>query len=159
EAIAARTAFPCFDEPGLKIPWSEVLVVPKGAQAVANTHEISRADEGAWSRVRFADTVPLPSYLTAFAVGPLELVEAPAIPPSAVRSRPVPLRGVAPKGRGNDMAYTLAHTGVLVARLEAYFGIAYPYDKLDIIAVPDKVGAMENAGALTFAEIFVLLDE
>ncbi len=39
------------------------------------------------------------------------------------------------------------------------FGIEYPYDKLDIIAVPDKGGAMENAGAVTFAEFLLLIDE
>jgi cytosol alanyl aminopeptidase len=159
ESIAARTAFPCFDEPGLKIPWTEQLVVPHGAQAISNTHEIGRADEGAWTRVRFAETLPLPSYLTAFAVGPLDVVEVPAIPPSAVRTRAIPLRGVAPKGRGKEMAYALAHTGELLTRLEGYFGIAYPYDKLDILAVPDKGGAMENAGAITFMELLVLMDE
>ncbi len=159
EAVAARTAFPCFDEPGFKIPWSESLVVPKGAQAIANTREIGRTDEGTWTRVRFAETLPLPSYLTAFAVGPLDVVEVAAVPPNAVRSRPVPLRGVAPKGRGKEMAYALAHTGELLARLEGYFGLEYPYDKLDILAVPDKGGAMENAGAVTFAELLVLMDE
>jgi alanyl aminopeptidase len=158
EAIAAREAFPCFDEPSFKIPFTTTLVVPAEMQAIANTKEVSRAAEGASVRVAFAPTLPLPSYLVAFAVGPLDVVPVADIPPNAVRSRPLPLRGVAPRGRGKDMAYALAHTGDFVAILEKYFGIEYPWDKLDILAVPGKGGAMENAGAITYGERLVLFD-
>ncbi|MCZ7684644.1 MAG: M1 family aminopeptidase [Sandaracinaceae bacterium] len=86
------------------------------------------------------------------AVGPLDVVEHAAIPANAVRDRPLPLRGVAARGRGARLAYALEHTGALLAYLEEYFGTPYPYDKLDIIAVPDFAsGAMENAGAITSA--------
>ena len=159
EAIAARDAFPCFDEPAFKIPFTTTLVVPAGAQAVANTPEVSRTPEGGSVRVAFAPTAPLPSYLVAFAVGPLDVVAAPDVPPNAVRSRPLPLRGMTAQGRGKEIAYALAHTGELVAELEKYTGIAYPWDKLDIIAVPGKGGAMENAGAITFGEPLLLMDE
>jgi alanyl aminopeptidase len=158
EAVAAREAFPCFDEPGFKIPWAISLVVPADAQAIANTQEASRTPEGRSVRVGFARTEPLPSYLVAFAVGPLDIVPAPPVPPNAVRARPLPLRGVAPAGRGKEIGYALAHTGELLATLEAYFGIAYPWDKLDILAVPGKSGAMENAGAITFTERLLLMD-
>jgi puromycin-sensitive aminopeptidase len=44
-------------------------------------------------------------------------------------------------------------------RLEAFFGLPYPYEKLDLIAVPDfEFGAMENAGAVTFRETLLLVD-
>lgn len=39
EAIDARRAFPCFDEPAFKIPWSLTLHVPKGSRALANAPE------------------------------------------------------------------------------------------------------------------------
>jgi alanyl aminopeptidase len=159
EALGARQAFPCFDEPGFKIPFSITLVVPSGAQAIANTKESPAVADGAMKRVKFAPTLPLPSYLVAFAVGPLDIVPVADIPPNAVRKRPLQLRGVAAKGRGPEMAYALAHTGEILTKLEEYFGIEYPYDKLDILAVPDKDGAMENAGAVTFREYLVLMDE
>jgi alanyl aminopeptidase len=158
EAIAARLAFPCFDEPGFKIPFTTTLVVPADMQAIANTREVSRAAEGSAVRVTFAPTLPLPSYLVAFAVGPLDVVPVADVPPNAVRSRPLPLRGIAPRGRGKDMAYAMAHTGEILAVLEQYFGIEYPWDKLDILAVPGKGGAMENAGAITFGERSLLFD-
>jgi alanyl aminopeptidase len=158
EAIGARLAFPCFDKPGFKIPFTTTLVVPAEMRAVANTQEVSRAVDGGQVRVHFAPTLPLPSYLVAFAAGTLDIVAVPDVPPNAVRTRPLPLRGVAPHGRGKDMTYALAHTGEIVAALEAYFGIEYPWDKLDILAVPGKGGAMENAGAITFGERLVLFD-
>ncbi len=159
EAIAARNAFPCFDEPDVKIPYSTALVVPADTQAVANTHEVGRSAAGSSVRIAFAPTAPVPSYLVAFAVGPLDIVAAPDVPPNAVRSRPLPLRGVAARGRGKEMAFALAHTGEIVATLEKYVGIAYPWDKLDILAVPGKRGAMENPGAMTFGERLLLMDD
>jgi alanyl aminopeptidase len=158
EAIAARRAFPCFDEPGFKIPFTTTLVVPADLEAVANTHEVSRARDGASQRIVFAPTLPLPSYLVAFAVGSFDIVAAPDVPPNAVRTRALPLRAVTAKGRGKEIAYALAHTGEILATLEKYFGLEYPYDKLDILAVPGKGGAMENAGAVTFGEALLLMD-
>jgi alanyl aminopeptidase len=159
EAIDARRAFPCFDEPAFKIPFTVTLVVPEGEAAITNATEIERTPGGAGlSRVRFGATKPLPSYLVAFAVGPLDVVKAPDVPPNAVRSRPLPLRGVASKGRGPELTYALAHAGEILSALEVYFGTEYPYEKMDVLAVPDLSGAMENAGAVTFDEPLLLLD-
>ncbi len=159
EAIDARRAFPCFDEPGFKIPFTVSLVVPKGDEAVTNTPEVQRAPvDAGLVRIQFATTRPLPSYLVAFAVGPLDVVQAPDVPPNAVRSRPLPLRGVTTKGRGGELAYALAHAGEILSALEGYFGIEYPYEKMDVLAVPDMGGAMENAGAVTFEQDLLLFD-
>ena len=160
EAIAAREAFPCFDEPGFKIPFMTTLVVPADTVAVANTHELSHAPDPAGGvRFSFAPTLPLPSYLVAFAVGPLDIVPAPDVPANAVRTRTLPLRAVTARGRGKETAYALAHTGEILATLEKDTGIEYPYDKLDIVAVPGKGGAMENPGCVTFGEQLLLMDE
>src|SRR5262249_46162612 len=67
EAIGARSVFPCFDEPAFKIPYDVTLFVPQGMAAISNTHEIERADAaGGTTRVTYATTAPLPSYLVAF---------------------------------------------------------------------------------------------
>lgn len=160
EPMHAREAFPSLDEPAFKAPFDVTLTVPKGAQAVANTRATGSSDApSGLQRVTFATTEPLPTYLLAWAVGPLDTVEASPIPPNAVRKRPLPLRGVAARGRGPELAFALARTSEIIAHLEEYFGVEYPYDKLDIIAVPERQGAMENAGAITFSEWLILLDE
>ena len=126
---------------------------------MSNTPEVQRTPlDGDRLQLRFARTRPLPSYLVAFAVGPLDVVKAPDVPPNAVRARPLPLRGVATRGRGPELAYALAHVGEILSALEGYFGIEYPYEKMDVLAVPDMGGAMENAGAVTFEEDLLLLD-
>ncbi|EYF08192.1 M1 family metallopeptidase [Chondromyces apiculatus] len=160
EATSARLAFPGFDEPAYKTPFDVTLLVPRGEVAISSGREVERASAtGDLDRVTFATTPPLPTYLLAFAVGPLDVVDAPAVPPTPARKTPLPLRGVATKGRGAELAYALRHTGSLVKALEDYTALPYPFDKLDMIAVPDKRGAMENAGAVTFSEFLLLIEE
>ena len=63
-------------------------------------------------------------------------------------------------GQGGLTAFALAAAEQQVAFFNRYFGIPYPYEKLDIIGVPDfAAGAMENAGAITFRERMLLADE
>ena len=152
EATDARRAFPCFDEPGFKVPFDVSVTVPKGMTAVANAPETRHDDAADKTTFRFATTQPLPTYLVALAVGELELKEL------AGRTKP-PIRLVTVKGKSGQGALALEATSALVDALGAWFGIPYPYDKLDIVAVPDfAAGAMENAGLVTFREELLLLD-
>ena len=159
EALDARRAFPCFDEPSFKARFTVELTVPKGNTAVSNTPVASLTTVGEDSRFLFKQSELLPTYLVAFAVGPFDVVEAAAIPPSGARKAAIPLRGVAVKGKGPQLGFALKETSGLILDLEGYFGIAYPFEKLDLIAVPDfAAGAMENAGAITFREALLLID-
>ena len=161
EAIDARWAFPCFDEPVFKTPFDVTLTVPAADLAVSNTKivEETRTADGK-KRVRFATTRPLPTYLVAFAVGPFDVVEHAPLPPNDVRKRALPFRGIAPRGRGKELHVALDAAAGLLVEEERYFGIEYPYDKLDHIAVPDfAYGAMENAGAITYREEDLLYTE
>jgi alanyl aminopeptidase len=159
EATYARDAFPCFDEPAFKTPFDLTLFVPKGDQAIANTPAIERSPApNGLERVTFARTQPIPTYLLAVATGPYDVIEAAPLPPNAVRKRPLALRGVATKGRGAELTWALSRTGEILSALERYFGMEYPFEKLDVIAVPDKQGAMENPGAVTFREWLLLID-
>jgi alanyl aminopeptidase len=147
EAISARRAFPCFDEPGYKTPWELTLRVPRGLVALSNTRILSETlgDDGL-TTVRFAETRPLPSYLVAFAVGPWAFVDL-----GSVGS--VPTRIVVPRGRAADTQFVAHAYPELFVRLETWFGISYPFDKLDHVAIPLTVAfAMENAGLITYGE-------
>ena len=160
EPLSARLAFPGFDEPRFKTPFDVTLRVRPNHVAVANSSVRSEEESEGWKVVRFNATEPLPTYLIALAVGELDVVEAPPIATNAHRMRPLPFRGIAPYGRGAELKYAMENTPALLLALEEYFGMAYPYDKLDIVAVPDfQSGAMENAGLITFRDSILLFDE
>ena len=113
-----------------------------------------------FTKVTFATSKPLPSYLLAFAVGPFDIVEGPDLPKNAVRDRGVKLRGVTIKGKGEQLGFALNNTVGIVEALEEYFQIPYPYAKIDLLAVPGlRSAAMENAGAITYQEFLLLLGD
>jgi alanyl aminopeptidase len=161
ESISARLAFPSFDEPRFKAPFDVALTVPVDQFVAANTPVKSAIElPGGLQRVHFKPTPPLPTYLIAWAVGPFEVVAGPPIPRSEMRPHSVPLRGIAAHGQGRRLRYALDRTGEYVEIFEGYFGTAYPYQKLDLVAVPDfGAGAMENVGLITFREWLLLIDE
>ncbi|HVY46353.1 MAG TPA: M1 family aminopeptidase, partial [Minicystis sp.] len=153
ENIDARRAFPCFDEPAFKHPWQLTLRVKSSDRAFSNTpvaHEEKGPD--GFSTVRFAETKPLPAYLVAFAVGPFDVVDA-----GRTKSG-VPVRVATPKGKAKQAGYAAATTAHIIDLLEDYFGVPYPYPKMDVVPIPRlaSFGAMENAGMITIAMQYAL---
>lgn len=153
EAISARRAFPCFDEPDFKIPWHVMLHVPQNEVAVANTKiEKETQESGGMKAVQFTETKPLPSYLIAFTVGPLEFVDA-----GTAGTKHVPVRIVVPRGDTARAKYAASVSAEILSREERYFGIPYPYDKADQLAIPLSFGgAMENPGLVTYDADIIL---
>lgn len=160
EAISARYAFPGFDEPAFKTPFTLSLTVPENQVAVANTRQVTEQIlENGWRKLSFAPTKPLPTYLVAFAVGPWDVVNGPQIAATQWRQQATALRGIAARGEGKRMQAALAQTPTIVTTLENYFGFGYPFDKVDLLAAPDfAAGAMENPGLVTFRDYLMLLD-
>jgi alanyl aminopeptidase len=151
EDTEAREAFPCWDEPEFKIPWRMTLRVPTGAMAVSNTPIKSETTAGDMKVVVFEPSPPMPSYLVAIAVGPFETVPIPGMG--------VPGRVVTVQGATGLAGFAAEQSAPLLKALERYFGRPYPYAKLDLIAAPEFLfGAMENAGAIVFADRALLLD-
>ena len=161
EPISARFAFPGFDEPGFKTPFDLSITVPDHENVVANTQQVKQSPAGkGWKTVTFAQTLPLPTYLVAFAVGPWDIVAGPDISPTAYRAKPLQLRGIAAKGEGQRMKHVLGETPSIIHALENYYGFGYPFDKLDLLAAPDfEAGAMENPGLVTFRDWLLLIDK
>jgi alanyl aminopeptidase len=154
EPLAARRAFPCFDEPSYKIPWTVKLRVPKDLVAVSNAPQTSSVEDAEGSKtVSFAETPPMPSYLVALGVGPFELVDG----GRAGRNK-TPLRIITPRGRAAEARWAKETSPAILELLEDYFDSPYPYAKLDQIAIPITVsfGAMENAGLITYDQSILL---
>ena len=151
ESVDARAAFPCWDEPEFKITWQLTLIVPKQHVAVANMPIERETEFGDQKTVVFKQSPPMPSYLVAFATGPFETTPIPGLT--------VPGRIVTVAGQSRLAGAATMRVPALLKSLEDYFGQPYPYEKLDILAVPEyEYGAMENPGAIMFDDRILLIE-
>jgi len=152
ESISARQAFPSFDEPGWKVPWNLSLTIPQAMTAVASSPMVREVmlDNGQ-KRVEFQTTKPMPSYLLAFGVGPFDILDG-------GMAGKTPVRFITPRGRAREATFAASMSPGILARLEAYFGMPYPYEKLDVMALPITLNfsAMENPGLVTFSSLQLL---
>jgi aminopeptidase N len=158
ESIDARAAYPGFDEPGFKVPFTVTLRTKPGQMAVSNAPELSVTTENGLAVHRFAPTLPLPTYLVAMMVGPFVAVEG-TVPATPQRTKPLPIRVVTTKQNAGKIAFALEGTKGIVSHLERYFNQPFPYPKLDQITTPILPGAMENAGADLYADSILVLDD
>jgi puromycin-sensitive aminopeptidase len=155
EATDARRAFPCWDEPGFKAVFQVTLVIDENLMAISNTAVVSEeAVPGRGKKaVRFAPTIRMSTYLVAFLVGEFEATE-----PVTVSGTPVRI-WCAP-GKPQLARFALESAAFSLDFFREYYGLPYPGDKLDLVAIPDfAAGAMENLGAITFRETALLVDE
>ena len=155
EATDARRAFPCWDEPDKKAVFQVTLVIDTSLVAISNSRVLREEPvpgKAGKKAVTFADSIKMSTYLVAFVVGELEATE-----PVRVNGTPIRVWCILGKQR-------LAHVALEIAAyslrfFQEYYGIPYPGDKLDLIAIPDFAsGAMENLGAITFRETALLVD-
>ncbi len=153
EATDARRCFPCWDEPAFKAVFSATLAIDPAMTAVSNTAVVSERLEDGKKVLRFAETIRMSTYLVAFVVGALEASE-----PVSIGRTPLRIWGVPGK---RHLASFGQEIGAFSLRFfEDYYGIPYPGDKLDLLAIPDFAsGAMENLGAITFRETALLVDQ
>ena len=154
ESTHARRAFPCWDEPAFKATYAITLDVADSLLAVSNSAEIAREPLGdGISRVRFATTMKMSTYLVAFVIGPLEASET-------VDVDGIALRVIAPPGKADLTSFALDVGAFSLRFLADWYDIAYPGDKVDLVAIPDfAFGAMENLGCITFRETALLVDQ
>jgi len=154
ESTDARRAFPCWDEPAIKAVYQVTLVVDEKLTAISNAgivRETLLAGTGK-KEVVFAESMKMSTYLVAFIVGEFEATE-----PVMVGNAPLRVWAVPGKKRLANFAVDIGKASL--EHFSAYYGLAYPGDKLDLIAIPDFAsGAMENLGAITFRETALLVD-
>jgi puromycin-sensitive aminopeptidase len=153
EATDARRAFPCWDEPDFKAVFAVTLVVDDDLAAFSNSADVETTPLGNGKKqVTFADTMVMSTYLVAFVVGPLAATD-----PIDVDG--VPLRVIGRPERTHLTAFALEVGAHSLRFFSAWFGLPYPGDKLDLLALPDfAFGAMENLGCVTFRETLLLID-
>ena len=153
QSTDCRRAFPCFDEPDFKATFAIDITCDADLLAVSNGREIRRETQpNGQVRIWFSETMLMSTYLVAFVVGPLEATE-----PVMVGS--LPLRIIHVPGKSHLTEFGLRVGAFCIEWFENYYGIPYPSDKCDLLALPDfAAGAMENLGCITFREVLLLVD-
>ncbi|HZY92429.1 MAG TPA: M1 family aminopeptidase [Thermoplasmata archaeon] len=153
EPICARQLFPCIDRPDAKATFSVEVSHPSHLRAVSNMPALAtQSAPGGRTVTRFAPTPPMATYLLYIGVGPLEELEGPGQAPKVIVA--------AAAGRAKEGAFALELAPRLLAYFSDYYGLPYPLPKLHLVAVPHYgSGAMENWGAITFQEYYLLLGD
>eukprot|EP01105_Mastigella_eilhardi_P026278 TRINITY_DN7505_c0_g1_i1.p1 TRINITY_DN7505_c0_g1~~TRINITY_DN7505_c0_g1_i1.p1 ORF type:complete len:898 (-),score=185.69 TRINITY_DN7505_c0_g1_i1:55-2424(-) len=154
EPADARRAFPCWDEPSLKATFEITLIVPQHCTALSNMPALAETPlAGGKRQVSFAPTPKMSTYLVAFAVGNFDYLEA-------TTAEGVLVRVYTPTGKAQQGRFALTMAANTLHYYIEYYGVPYPLQKLDLIAVPDfAAGAMENWGLVTFRENALLIEE
>lgn len=156
EVPDSRRVFAVFEQPDLKATFQFTVTAPAQWQVVSNspTPDAVPAGPDAATWV-FEPTPRISSYITALIAGPYEATFSEL---TSASGRVIPLGIFARKSLWQylDADYIFEKTRQGFAYYEQKFGYPYPFEKYDQLFVPEfNAGAMENAGAVTFTEVYV----
>jgi aminopeptidase N/puromycin-sensitive aminopeptidase len=154
EGTYARMMFPGFDEPGFKATFDLSVVADKGDTAISNGRIIDDKPLPGSTRheIRFSTTPKMSTYLLALAVGDWQCLERTV--------DGVPIRVCAEPEKKQRGALALEAAAQSIRFYNQWYGIKYPFGKLDMLAIPDyEWGGMENTAAIFYRDNALLLDE
>ncbi len=150
ETAYIRRMYPCFDQPDLKATFTLTAIVPSHWEVISNSPVASKNIDGKSATWKFLPTPRISTYITALIAGPYSYVHD-----VYKGKKEVPLGIYCRKSLAEHLdpedIFLVTKQGF--DYFEKVFGLAYPFEKYDQIAVMDfNWGAMENSGAVTFRE-------
>ena len=150
ETAHIRKMYPCFDQPNLKATFNLSVLAPSHWEVVSNNPVAEVRPDGDSKFWQFTTTPRISTYITAMIAGPYHHVhdtyEGEKVVPLGIYCRKSLAENLDPEE-------IFQHTKEGFAYFEQIFGLAYPFEKYDQVAVLDfNWGAMENAGVVTFRE-------
>mmetsp|Transcript_7528 Transcript_7528/g.7752 ORF Transcript_7528/g.7752 Transcript_7528/m.7752 type:complete len:879 (+) Transcript_7528:105-2741(+) len=153
EAIDARRAFPCWDEPLVKATFAVTLIIPSNLTALSNMPQKSLEHLSNGKKKVIFDVSPtMSTYLLAWAVGEFDFVEGKS-------QGGVTTRVFSPPGRAQQGMFALDVALRALDYYDNFFKVKYPLPKLDMLCVTEfAAGAMENWGLVTYREVDLMIN-
>ena len=125
EALDARRAFPCWDEPAVKATFAVTITIPSNLTALSNMPESSMTHlSGGKKKIVFETSPKMSTYLLAWAVGEFDVVRA-------VTNHGVKINIYSPPGRAEQGRFALDAGVRALDFYDDFFGVPYPLPKLD----------------------------
>ncbi len=171
ESHFARNAVVMIDEPEAKAIFNFNLILSedehKANQILFNTEpeevvklkaadalvQVPESSSDKLVQLKFKSTPVMSSYLLALIIGKMKSQQK-------VLDDGTLLRAWATPGKEGNLSFAMVEAESYLKFYNDFFGIKYPLEKCDIVAVPDfESGAMENWGLITFRESSLLIDE
>jgi aminopeptidase N len=154
EGTYARMMFPGFDEPAFKATFDLSVVADKGDTAISNGRIIKDDPLPGSTRhkITFSTSPKMSTYLVALAIGDWQCLER------TVDGIPIRVCAVPEKKQYGQFALEAAAQSVHF--YNQWYGIKYPFQKLDMLAIPDyEWGGMENTASIFYRDTALLMDE
>ena len=153
EPFDAHRVYACFDQPDLKAPFTLTVHAPEDWTVISNTEAVEEPSGGVW---RFAESLPISTYITALVAGPFHSVHDVWTAAGGNQEVPLGLHCRRSLAQHLDAEEFLEVTKQGLDYFTEKFAYAYPFGSYDQLLVPEfNWGAMENPGCITFSEQFV----
>ncbi len=154
EGTYARMMFPGFDEPAFKATFNLSVIADKSDTAISNGRIVKDEPLPGSTRhkITFSTSPKMSTYLVALAIGDWQCLERTV--------DGTPIRVCAEPDKKQYGQFALEAAAQSVHFYNQWYGIKYPFEKLDMLAIPDyEWGGMENTASIFYRDTALLMDE